>query len=75
MALAYRYDPEQNPAGEYIPGVPLRDLTTEDMEALDAYLAGGVEQCAFYVPVAARVARATLPKPSETKGAGDAETK
>ena len=75
MAVVYRYDAEQNVAGDYIPGVPLRDLTDEDIAELGEHLAGGVAACAFYVPVAVRAARATLPKPSETKGADGAETK
>lgn len=44
----YTYVPEKNPDATYLPGVPLRDLTDEDLRALTPHLAASVAECPFY---------------------------
>lgn len=46
--LLYRYIPEKNPAGGEIPGVPLRDLTDEDITALPNHLVASVKASPMY---------------------------
>lgn len=42
------YDPSKNPEGGYIDGVPLRDLTDDELAALPQWLRASVEACGFY---------------------------
>lgn len=48
--IAYRYDASANPDGAFLPGVPLRDLTVEDLDALPEALRRSVPACPWYVP-------------------------
>lgn len=43
-----RYLPERNPTGAYLPGVPLRDLTRADYDALPDWLKVSVDRVPFY---------------------------
>ena len=45
--IAYTYDRERNPDESFIPGVPLRDLTVEEVQALPGDLHAGVGQLPF----------------------------
>jgi hypothetical protein len=49
--VVFRYLAEQNAEGLYLDGVPLRDLTVDDMAGLPKHLAGAVASCPFYVLV------------------------
>jgi hypothetical protein len=42
------YDPSKNPGGASLDGVPLRDLTDDDLAALPKWLLASVEACGFY---------------------------
>lgn len=42
------YDPSKNPEGASLDGVPLRDLTDDDLAALPRWLLASVEACGFY---------------------------
>lgn len=43
------YVPELNPTGAYLPGVPLRDLTRAEYDALPVWLQRSVDRAPFYV--------------------------
>lgn len=49
----YRYNAKNNPNGYYIPGVPLRDLSNEDFEALTKPQQTAVQQSPLYAKVRA----------------------
>lgn len=59
--LAYKYNQKKNLDGGSFPGVPLRDLTVAEFEALPIWLQGSVDAAAFY----SRVKGYTLPTPPE----------
>ena len=42
------YDPSKNPSGACIDGVPLRDLTKDEFDALPTWLQANVAACDFY---------------------------
>lgn len=48
--MVYTYDETKNPEGAYLAGVPLRDLTVEDVAALPEWLQRSVAACSFYQP-------------------------
>lgn len=48
-AAVYRYDPEKNPDGASLPGVPLRDLTESDVARIPKWLRKSLKECPFYV--------------------------
>lgn len=56
MAIARYYVADQHPNGTLIPGVPLRDLTDEDFDALSAWDQASVDAAPFY--------RKTNPQPT-----------
>lgn len=60
--VAYTYDPAANPDGLYLEGVPLRDLTFEDLDRLSQPLREALAAQPFYTLVAAQPAPA---KPSK----------
>ena len=42
------YVPEANPQGAFLPGVPLRDLTRREYEALKPWMQRSVDAAPFY---------------------------
>lgn len=48
----YRYNADMNPEGAVLDGVPLRDLTAEDVAALPPHLQRSVADCLFFEPMA-----------------------
>lgn len=57
--VAYTYDPDANPDGLYLEGVPLRDLTFEDLDRLSEPLRTALAAQPFYTLVAAPPAEPT----------------
>lgn len=51
--VAYTYSPAANPDGLYLEGVPLRDLTFEDLDRLSQPLREALAAQPFYTLVAA----------------------
>ena len=43
------YDASKNPDGAFFPGVPLRDLTEDEWQALDKRMQQSVDAAPFYV--------------------------
>lgn len=66
--IVYRYNPDMNPDGAVLDGVPLRDLTAEDVDALPAHLQRSVADCLFYEPVA-QDAASVISEPAEEPAA------
>lgn len=64
LPIVYRYNADMNPEGALLDGVPLRDLTAEDVAALPAHLQRSVADCLFYEPVAQDSA-SVLSEPAE----------
>lgn len=57
MAIARHYDESKNPYGSFLPGVPLRDLTDEEYDALTDADKAAVDASPMYrktKPAAAR---------------------
>lgn len=54
MTIILRYDAEKNPHGDYIPGVPLRDLTDDDLRGMGPRMAAGAAAMPCYTPVSAK---------------------
>ena len=48
----YTYYPDRNPELAGLPGVPLRDLTAEEVAALPEWLQASIAACPFYEAVA-----------------------
>lgn len=48
MTTARYYDAGKNPDGAFLPGVPLRDLTDDELAALPPHLQAGVAAAPFY---------------------------
>lgn len=44
----YLYDPEQNPAGASLPGIPLRNLRSADLEGLSEQQIRSLERTGWY---------------------------
>lgn len=42
------YNPERNPGGAFLPGVPLRDLTAAEFASYPAYLQRSIDETGFY---------------------------
>jgi hypothetical protein len=73
MATARYYDAESNQAGaEYIPGVPLRDLTDEEWDALTKDQQASVDAAAYYRKTKPRVA--AQDRAADTPATGEKET-
>ena len=55
MTIARYYDATKNPDGAFFPGVPLRDLTEDEWDALSKRMQESVDACPFYrkTPLAA----------------------
>lgn len=56
------YDEKANPTGATLPGVPLRDMTAEEFEALPVWLQYSVDAQPFYRKTALPKAAATARK-------------
>jgi hypothetical protein len=54
MELVYTYDASQNPDNASLPGVPLRDLTADDIANVPAWLQSSIAAQPFYLPVKAK---------------------
>jgi hypothetical protein len=52
MELVYTYDASLNPDGASLPGVPLRDLTADDIANVPAWLQSSIAAQPFYIAVA-----------------------
>ena len=48
MTTVRYYDADKNPDGAALPGVPLRDLTDAEFDALPTYLQRSVDTAPFY---------------------------
>ena len=59
MATALYYEASKNPDGVFFPGVPLRDLTDDEYEALPEWQRREVDAAPFY--------RRTNPNPTRRK--------
>lgn len=46
--IARYYDASKNEAGGYLPGVPLRDLTQDEYDALPAWIQASIDASGFY---------------------------
>jgi len=46
--IARYYDETKNPDTLYLDGVPLRDLMSDEFDALPAWLQASVDACGFY---------------------------
>jgi hypothetical protein len=51
MELVYTYDASLNPDGASLPGVPLRDLTADDLANVPAWLQSSIAAQPFYIAV------------------------
>lgn len=51
MIVARSYDASKNPEGTIFDGVPLRDLTQEEFDALPGWLQASVAAAPFYTTV------------------------
>lgn len=49
--VVFEYNESLNPDGRYIDGVPLRDLTQDDLDKLTQHQIDGVMEYPFYVKV------------------------
>lgn len=69
LIQAYRYDASKNPDGGNFPGVPLADLTAEQVAGFPLYIQRSIARSAMYAPVAVATAAARQRKigPTETK--------
>lgn len=47
-SIARHYDESKNPDGASLPGVPLRDLTAAEFDALPAWLKESVDALPYY---------------------------
>lgn len=47
--IAFTYDEKKNPAGLWLDGVPLRDLTAAEFKALKPHYQAAVKEQPFYV--------------------------
>lgn len=45
---AYIYEPNSNPEGRYIDGVPLRDLSVDEVAAFPPHIQTAIEAAPFY---------------------------
>lgn len=48
MTIAYTYLEDKNPDGAYLPGVPLTDLTDEQVAAFPKWLQLSIDASPFY---------------------------
>lgn len=73
--IAFRYDATKNPSGGNLPGVPLKDITTEQFERYADWLKDSIRAQPFYIPVepAPAASRRTRPAKAEAEAeaAGD----
>lgn len=54
--IAFIYDPDKNPDKTWVDGVPLRDLSKAEFDALPKRLQAAVKQQPYYVPAGKRKA-------------------
>jgi len=72
MATARYYDASKNPEERAFDGVPLRDLTEEEFEALPPWLQANVDAVPFYRKTKPRhPSEAEAEAPTEQVGAAD----
>lgn len=64
-AIARYYIAEKNPDGAFLPGVPLRDLTAEEYDALPVWLQLSIDASDFYRATKPRTETAPLKAPKE----------
>lgn len=70
--MKFRYDPNKNPRNAYIPGVPLRDLSAEEFDALPPGVQTSVTRCDWYVlPTKTRRAKSARPSTGDAPQDGD----
>jgi hypothetical protein len=50
--IAFYYDETKNRRGAFITGVPLRDLTQKDIEALPERKVGSIQSAPFFIAAA-----------------------
>jgi hypothetical protein len=62
MAVARYYNPDRNKEGGSFPGVPLRDLTEEEFDALDKNTQESIDASPIY-------RKSPLPKAAKAKSA------
>lgn len=65
------YDASKNEAGGYLPGVPLRDLTEAEFDALPAHLQASLDASPMYRKTA--VPKAKAPTVESNEGAMDSK--
>jgi hypothetical protein len=54
--IAFKYDAEKNPEGVWLDGVPLRDLTADEVKAMKPHYRAAVKASPFYIEVKAKKA-------------------
>lgn len=57
--VVYSYNPDKNPASASLPGIPLRDLTTDDLENLAEQAVRSIEASGWYTRRERKVSRAS----------------
>lgn len=55
VATGYRYDADKNPGGAYLPGVPLRDLTADEVATFSDLTRRSIAAQPFYTPAKVEV--------------------
>lgn len=71
---AYTYDPNNNPEGRYIDGVPLRDLSVDEVAAFLPHIQAAIKAAPFYHAIEERahfVAVEPAPQPTAELTATD----
>jgi hypothetical protein len=72
MDVRYRYVPEKNPHGGALPGVPLKNLTAQDMMAIPRWLHQSIAAQPYFEAVINEVpAEQPRPEQQEPEGAGE----
>ena len=69
--IVWHYDASKNPGGEFYPGVPLTDLTEDDVAGLSEHNRAGVEAAPWYRKTAPKDEAAEAKTPAQAKGEGD----
>jgi hypothetical protein len=67
IPIARYYDIEKNPEQAFLAGVPLRDLTDEEWEALPPHLQRSVDALPFYRKTKSRTSTPALPDAEATE--------
>ncbi|MBK9944306.1 MAG: hypothetical protein IPP13_22120 [Kouleothrix sp.] len=71
--IAFTYSKEDNPGETFIPGVPLRDLTVAEVQAMPKHMRDGVRKLSFYVATGALPADIFETAPDATLDASGAQ--